>query len=405
MRLKDELKLQIKTSNTGRFTLGDDNYGVLGSAYLASNADLIAGTTYDWVDVLDGTLSIRITRGVNQLTGVSAVPVISAGTMRITTRNRNLDPYTSRYMKPKKTMRLITADGQVVFIGKIDAISVDYRSDKEQPIITFDVVDPVADLQQAATKLNDPLTSRNKTWNQRITEILTNSKRSGITKSIVGGGVIRHDGWGDNKTVWQALLLAQTTESGFIYFDRTGKMWAYGKGNFTPPDATIAFSNYDESMFGFKSILVDANSDSIINEIQVENSEVQTDTAGNTVNGYEVLGPYRSNASVNTYGAHVYAASTNFYRVGNTKHVTWADNLLNKNAQPQIVVKEITWNAKLDTYKAAHTDIGHSVTIAYRSEYLDIFRDLTIVGIVHEIDAANDNWHTSYSLFEQGRFS
>jgi hypothetical protein len=401
MRLTNILKLQIKASAEGRFTLG---LSELGDDFLASNNDLLAGTTFDWVDVSEGTMSMKLTRGVNSFGGVEALPIANAGVLRVQTKNRLLDPYTSQYIKPKKAMRLVTDDGTIVFQGKVDNIQVDYRSEKQEPIITFDIVDPVADLQQASTKLNNKITSVNKTWNQRVTEIMANSKRSGQTKQIVGGGTIKHSAWADNYTVWEALVLAQTTESGFIYFDRANKMWAYGKGAFTPGPSVLEFSNVNYDALGYKNIVVDANSDSVINEIQVSNAEIQS---GNNVN--EVLGPYRKNSSVNTYGAHVYNVNTNFYRgstgTDNTQVQAWVNNILAKNATPQIIVKTIEWDAKKNVTAAAVTDIGDTISVEYQTEFMSIDRELTVVGITHEIYADDDKWRVTYTLFEKGRFS
>lgn len=398
MRLNDTLRLQIKSSADGMFTLGSSR---LGEASLASNSDLDQGDAYQWVNVIDGTREMRLVRGVNSFAGVEALPIASAGSLRVSTTNRLLDPYNSPYMKPKKQMRLLTADGDLIFKGKVDNISVDYRSDKSDPIISFDIVDPIGDLQQASTKLNTG--SVNKTWNQRITEIFANSKKDSTPREITGGGTIKHDYWGDNRTVWEALVLAQTTESGFIYFDRDGKMQAYGKGAFVPNEtAFLEFSNVNLTKLGYKDIIVDANSDSIINEIQVSNAELQ-----NGEPAFEVLGPYRRNVSINTYGAHVYNANTNFYRPSgsNTVVETWANNILNKNATPQILIKEITWDGKKDVYSAAIADIGDTISVEYETEFLQINTNLTIVGIQHEITADSDKWRVTYTLFEQGRFS
>jgi hypothetical protein len=398
MRLTDTLRLQIKSSADGMFTLGSS---ALGEASLASNSDLDQGDAYQWVNVIDGTREMRLVRGVNSFAGVEALPIASAGSLRVSTTNRLLDPYNSPYMKPKKQMRLITADGDLIFKGKVDNISVDYRSDKSDPIISFDIVDPIGDLQQASTKLNTG--SVNKTWNQRITEIFTNSKKDSTPREIVGGGTIKHDYWGDNRTVWEALVLAQTTESGFIYFDRDGEMQAYGKGAFVPnTEPWMEFSNVNFDKMGYKDIIVDANSDSIINEIQVSNAELQSGEPA-----FEVLGPYRRNVSINTYGAHVYNANTNFYRPSgsNTVVESWANNILNKNATPQILIKEITWDGKKDVYSAALSDIGDTISVEYETEFLQINENLTIVGIQHEITADSDKWRVTYTLFEQGRFS
>jgi hypothetical protein len=150
MKLQDELTLELRTFVDGLFTLGTDRINL---AVIASDEQLMDDNLYEWTEIMDGVLSIDIKRGVDTFTGAYALPVPSVGVMHIVTRNKTLDPNVNIYMVPKTKVRLRRGN-EVIFQGRMNNQFVDYRSDKDNPLISFDVMDPIADLQQTTTKLS-----------------------------------------------------------------------------------------------------------------------------------------------------------------------------------------------------------------------------------------------------------
>ena len=198
MRLQDELTLELRTFIDGLFTLGTDRINL---AVIVSDEQLMDDNLYEWTEIMDGVLSIDIKRGVDTFTGAYALPVPSVGVMHIVTRNKTLDPNVNIYMVPKTKVRLRRGN-EVIFQGRMNNQFVDYRSDKDNPLISFDVMDPIADLQMTTTKLSSIDTHGNQSWNQRITTLFSNAGKEDLPKNIYGGGKIRHGYWGDDSTLW-----------------------------------------------------------------------------------------------------------------------------------------------------------------------------------------------------------
>jgi hypothetical protein len=142
MRLQDELILELRTAIDGLFTIGTDK---LNEALIASDEQLADDSLYEWTEILDGVLSIDIKRGVDSYTGAYPLPVPSVGIMHVITTNKTLDPNVNVYMVPKTKVRLRKGD-EIIFQGRMNNQFVDYRNDKDKPIITFDGMDRIADL-------------------------------------------------------------------------------------------------------------------------------------------------------------------------------------------------------------------------------------------------------------------
>jgi hypothetical protein len=218
MKLQDELTLELRTFVDGLFTLGTDRINL---AVIASDEQLMDDNLYEWTEIMDGVLSIDIKRGVDTYTGAYALPVPSVGVMHIVTRNKTLDPNVNIYMVPKTKVRLRRGN-EVIFQGRMNNQFVDYRSDKDNPLISFDVMDPIADLQMTTTNYQALSAHGNQSWNQRITTLFSNAGKEDLPKNIYGGGKIRHGYWEDDSTLWEALVLASNTEGGFIFYDKEG---------------------------------------------------------------------------------------------------------------------------------------------------------------------------------------
>jgi hypothetical protein len=428
MKIFDQIDLQIRTKIDGLFTIGVDK---IGEAYLASDADLNDDTQYEWQSILNGVLSLSLRRGVDTYTGAYALPIVNVGSLHVRSTNQLLDPVHNKYLQPKSKIRLILkgVTPVTIFQGRVDNIFIDYRSDQQKPLISFDVMDPVADLQGTMTQLSGISTSASHTWSERINEILSNGGRteSAGTKQLVRniyGGSTTHGFWDDNRTIWEALTLASNTEGGFIYFDKNNELNCYASEQIPDNEPTMIFSNINPEAvnYGFKNISVDYNTASIINEVQVSNSWGYTKSVltqeedpelyypeGKWVTVTEIKteaeGPYRDQASINKHGTHALNLDTNFNLSGGKEElVTWANRIINKWKNPSTLVKEIEWNAKNDIFSAAGMDILESVAIEYQTENTGFTTELTVIGIQMEIDADQDTWRVKYILFPRSRF-
>jgi hypothetical protein len=425
MKLLDELDLQIRTKIDGVFIIGTDR---VNQAYLASDADLNDDTQYEWASIMNGVLSMSLRRGVDSYTGAYALPIINVGSLHVISNNQALDPTQNQYLQPRSKIRLIRKGETptVIFQGRVDNIYIDYRSDQQKPLISFDIMDPVGELQGTMTKLSGISTSQTHTWSERINEILSNGGRTAsagpkqLVRNIYGGSTT-HGFWEDNKTIWEALQLASNTEGGFIFFDKANELNCYASEEIPAAIPSINFSNTDPEsvIYGFKNISVDFNTQSIINQIQT------TNTWGfqSTVYDQEIIGEdygewvtvtnvetkpspvYDDDASINKNGTHALNINTNFYLGDGYEELqSWANKILNKWKSPSTLVKEIEWNAKDDITNAAGIDILDSVSIEYQTETLGFTKELTIIGIQMEINADQDTWRVKYILFPRSRF-
>ena len=425
MKIFDQIDLQIRTKIDGVFIIGTDR---VNEAYLASDADLNDDTQYEWQSILDGVLSLNLKRGVDSYTGAYALPVANVGALHVISTNESLDPVKNKYLQPRSKIRLIHRDSpsNPIFQGRVDNIYIDYRSDQQKPLISFDVMDPIAELQGTMTKLSGISTSSSHTWSERINEILSNGGRTvsagpkQLVRNIYGGSTT-HGFWEDNRTVWEALTLASNTEGGLIYFNKNNELECYASEEIPSYGPIMEFSNVDPTAinYGFKNISVDYNTQSIINQVQVANTWGYTKTTYDqeaigddygvwtTVTNIETKpkGPYYDQASVNKHNAHALNIDTNFY-LGNGEEEleTWANKILGKWKNPSTLVKEIEWNAKNDINAAVTGDILDEVSIEYQTETLGFERVLTIIGIQMEINADQDTWKVKYILFPRSRF-
>ncbi|NBW28570.1 MAG: hypothetical protein EBR38_08390 [Flavobacteriaceae bacterium] len=424
MKIFDELDLQIRTKIDGVFIIGTDK---VAEAYLASDADLNDDTQYEWQSIMNGVLSMSLRRGVDTYTGAYPLPIINVGSLHVISTNQGLDPNQFKYLQPRSKIRLIRKDPQtLIFQGRVDNIFVDYRSDTQKPLISFDIMDPVGELQGTMTKLSGISTSADHDWSERISEILSNGGRtvSAGPKQLVRniyGGTTSHGFWDENRTIWEALTLASNTEGGFIYFDKNNELNCYASEEIPESTPSIYFSNIDPDavVYGFKNIYLDYNTQSIINQVQVSNSwgyqttrydqEVIGEDYGEWITVTEIetkaKGPYADEASINKHGTHALNVETNFnLKDGESELTSWANKIISKWKNPTTLVKEIEWNAKDDISNAAGIDILDSVSIEYQTETLGFTKELTVIGIQMEINADQDTWRVKYILFPRSRF-
>ena len=429
MILNDEIDLEIRTAIDGGFILGQSR---LAEHYLLSDSDLANDEQFTWQSIINGVLSIALKRGVDTYTGAYVLPMVNVGVMHVRTINKALDPNTFAYLQPRSKIRLIHKNNGnpiTMFQGRVDNIYVDYRSDVQKPLISFDVMDPVAQLQTTGTKLSG-LSSADQTWSQRINEIMTNAQLEQepktIFKDIYGGGTTKHGYWDDNRTVWEALTLASNTEGGFIYFNKANRMQCYASESITDELPVMKFSNlkndspqFHPTAYPYKNISIDFNTESIVNEVQVSNqwgyikyefdADVISETYGESVattlveNKVVKLDP--APASKNKYGAHVLNVDTNFHLLPNQEQLeSWGAKILNKWKNPTTLVKEIEWDAANGPLKAAQVELLDQVSIEYLTESVSFDKELAIIGIQHEINYDVNTWKVKFILFPRSRF-
>lgn len=418
MRINDQIDLEIRTSIEGGFILGQSK---LAEHYLLSDQDLANDALFEWQSIIDQVLSISMKRGVDTYTGAYALPVSSVGSMHVRTVNRQLDPNTNRYLQPRSKVRLIhknNGNPVTIFQGRVDNLYVDYRSDVQKPLISFDVMDPIAELQNTMTKLSG-LSSGNQTWSQRINEIMSNGRQDERPITIHGGGTTKHGYWDENLTVWEALELASNTEGGFIYFDRAGAMQAYASEQIGAEPSIISFSNDLDAPVGYKNIAIDFNTDSVINEVQVSNqwgyvkyefdadiiSETYGESVETTLIENKAKGPFRNVAQINKYGTHALKVETNFHLSPNEEQLeSWANKILTKWKEATTIVKEIEWDGFKNPVIAGNAELLDQVSIEYQTPTISFNKDLVIIGIQHEINYDANTWKVKYILFPRSRF-
>jgi len=414
MRLQDELTLELRTFIDGLFTLGTDR---INEAVIASDEELEDDTQYEWTSILDGVLSINIKRGVDSYTGAYALPVPNVGVMHVITTNKLVDPNVNAYMVPKTKVRLRRGD-EIIFQGRMNNQFVDYRSDKDNPLITFDVMDPIADLQQTMTKLSSISAHGSQTWSQRINTLFSNAGKEDMPKSIYGGGKVSHGYWKDNKTLWESLILASDTEGGFLFYDKEGTLHCYASETIPTGTTLMEFNNEDTTKYGYKNISLDYNIQSTINEVQGQNTygyykkEFQED-ADAGIGGFvtteavetDTMEPVRRQALINRYGTNALNIDTNFnLQEDPNAHTSWANSILNKWQKPTPLVKEIEWDGKKNPSLAASSEILDRIKVHHKTNTFTYDESLTTIGIQHTFDADQDTWRVKFILFPRSRF-
>jgi hypothetical protein len=414
MKLQDELTLELRTFIDGLFTLGSDR---LNEAVIATDAELMDDTQYEWTDILDGVLSINIKRGVDSYTGAYALPVTNVGVMHIVTTNKAVDPNVNPYMVPKTKVRLRRGD-EIIFQGRMNNQFVDYRSDRDNPLISFDVMDPIADLQQTMTKLSSISAHGSQTWNSRINTLFSNAGKEDLPKSIYGGGKVKHGYWDESKTLWEALILASNTEGGFLFYDKNGTLKCYASETIPVGTTRMEFNNEDTSKYGYKNIALDYNIQSTINEVQSSNTygyfsrEFQED-ADAGIGAFvttekivtDVMDPVRRQALINRYGTHALNVNTNFNLEDDANfHTSWANSILNKWQTPTALVKEIEWDGKKNPSIAASSEILDRIKVHHKTDSFTYEETLTTIGIQHTFNADQDTWRVKLILFPRSRF-
>jgi len=412
--IHEEFDIELRTKIDGVFIIGQDR---LNEAVIATDEQLANDQEYEWQDIKEGILSISVKRGVDTYTGALPLPFPSAGVMTIRTTNRQFDPNYNKFMEPKAKIRL-KRNSDVIFQGRVNNIYVDYRSDKDKPVIRLDVMDPTADLQQASTKLSSISAHNGQSWVNRINTLFTNSSVKNFPKTVVGGGTTKHGYWKDNKTLWEAIEYASNTEGAFVYFDKENTLKCYASSSIPTGVLRMNFDNTDNTKYGYKNIAIDYNVESTINEVAVQNtygkykSEWNEDAdaglgAFETVESVETdpLEPKTKDAMINRYGTHALNIDTNFDLTdGQDQYLTWATSILEKWYKPVALVKEIEWDAKKDFNKAAATDILDRVNIKHETQNFTYNEQLQIIGIHHDLQADGDSWRVKFILFPRSRF-
>ena len=414
MRLQDELVLELRTAIDGLFTIGTDK---LNEALIASDEQLADDTLYEWTEILDGVLSIDINRGVDSYTGAYPLPVPSVGIMHVITTNKTLDPNVNVYMVPKTKVRLRKGD-EIIFQGRMNNQFVDYRNDKDKPIITFDVMDRIADLQQTMTRLSSISAHGSQTWTQRVNTLFSNAGSEDLAKTIYGGGKIKHGYWKDDRTLWEALLLASDTEGAFIYYDKDETLRCYGSESIPTGTTLMEFNNEDNTKYGYKNISLDYNIQSTVNEVQAQNTygyykrEFQED-ADAGIGGFvtteaietDTMEPVRREALINRYGTHALNLDTNFNLQEDPNFFkTWANSILNKWQTPNPQVKEIEWDGKKNPSLAASSEILDRIKVHHKTPTFTFDETLTVIGVQHTFNADQDTWRVKFILFPRSRF-
>jgi hypothetical protein len=77
---------------------------------------------------------------------------------------------------------------------------------------------------------------------------------------------------------------------------------------------------------------------------------------------------------------------------------------LNKWKEASTIVKEIEWDAFKNPAIAGAVEILDNVDIEYSTEAVSFDKNLTIIGVQHEINNEANTWKVKYILFPRSRF-
>jgi PKD repeat protein len=346
-----------------------------------------------WIDQTEGLLNIYIGRGCNSYAGPQSQPDV--GQLIITSKNENLDPYVSNYIRYNNLVRVV-ANGVRIFTGKIDGIDVEYRA-KDKPIVKLTIVDLIGTMQKHVLS---PSFSESQPINWTTPQLLLSIDE---TQEIEGyqNNAIVHDGTSnvsssidDQATAWNAIALRAITDLGFVYVD-VNNLVNYYRLPITDPlhpnnsrEIKASFDYYGNEL-SYKSISLNDGFDNIVNQLEITgNTYSRITDSTTTAKAISTAIP-----SINLWGKS--KTSLELLTTNATKFTNISDAIFVEVANPVREVYEITFDA------SKYPDIVHTIDILDNininhliTESKSIDRKYSVVGIRHDI--GYDYWNITY---------
>ncbi|WP_245607644.1 hypothetical protein [Streptomyces prunicolor] len=389
--LIDNLKLQVQTAKPDIFVLTTSTLGAykLGGAAEADNYE----PNTEWLDILGDTTSVSIERGSKR--GDSIDTEVEVGTLEAHIFDGNVDPNTNPYIKmgvPMRLQALVDAEWVTQYTGTISRVTVSYDAEKKSHVTLYavDRVKDLANINRAGVVAG--------TFAERVEDLLT---KHGIDFTVEGGTSSLADN-NYESTLVNHLMLAQNTELGSVFVDKSNVVKAYGNGSLPTSEPVINFYDAevdDDPLAAY--YLIDgfgvAYDDSImVNDIFVRNLTRGVDEDLNYTSVETVYGPFANNTSVATWGARQTELTTNFATEGDVED--YAAVVLDEFDAPELRVDTIRWNATFSVDQVAGLELFDMVNIQYSSEAVTINKPFRVMAIKHDITP--DAWLVTLDLLD-----
>lgn len=323
----------------------------------------------------DGTISIDISRGVDEFQGIFQVPDV--GQLTLVSRNKNLDPHVNDLVRYNSVVSIETGElaNERVFRGFITDINVEYNPQDGDTITTINATTVLGLLQRAVIN-DDFATYLHTTYPSGINikeflQELFTSNNSGLNFNLGSINSYMEAAWEWSSTTHNTGPLAKIRfEAGDNILDAILKLSQssltnfselspnlfylypyikYSSDYFTSTQDWIDYNNdnpfiyfaSDGTQSSYKSIEFDDGFGRTVNQV-VFNNHQTTPTISDTT-----YGPYQNLDSVTDWGTSTVQIDTLFSGITTNTSATYLDyatTILQTGSIPKLEVKTITFD-------------------------------------------------------------
>lgn len=378
-------------------------------------------------DITDGILSVNWEHGITTNQGIGQVP--DTGQLVLVSRNSNLDPYVNPDVRFNSKI-YVEYSGLTLFYGSINNINVEYGSFNEDTIITINVVDQIAILQQYIYSADDETYFRNnypdglnfydfcysaipyndidqvfiRPWIDYqtpgpgdaidyfpITDTTDAFSAPKARVAIKEGDNV----WDTFTKLLQSNLLTITYQSGrplivFPYVKYNADYWFYQDNVDTSEyyiNYPISFSSTGDGI-PFKSIVIDDGFDRTINPVTLSNSSIEYGTGNTFIESSMEYGPYINEDSKNNWGPSSLNISTVYSGLEDTQNTydNLAFDILEFDSVPKLDIKEISVDALKYFNTSTGLDFYNNDTYPIIDSSISLNSPYTLIRIKHKIN-------------------
>ena len=420
--LKELVRLQFQTGEPNGFILSQTPLGSetnkiagLEDFRLDVNAvldqDQLDGAKNFWLDVLDDTADLTITRGMALGAGGQPFPI--AGSLNAQIASPEIDPFNSIQFRPNLNVRCQVYFQNVwrnLFTGRLREINSQYDVDGNV-IVDFEATDAIDDLNQVVL---DNFSVPAENTGQRISRVL---QEGGLESLYVPETSYHNFDLIDeelNQNALDACLDAVTHEMGafFVTKENNIQFLNYGDVNY-PMVQNPVFTNQTPSS---------SNQISMTGIGMSSGKELFFNKAIGTTAYDENIYVKQGSISIERYGLQVYENRALKFDLnlsndangdpipqlgaGQTKVFAWLDKFLARWADtPEEITyvgtrrfpKSISVINRTDNLQyPIVAEVGDQVSVNFQTPYVDLQQDSMILGIRHSINP--DRWISEFEL-------